>query len=181
MKIDVSGQMVAPSLAAHLSHVGQGGVQALAHDFTAPQPDFVDPMRLLGIAAVAHVVDQEHPNRGQRQECFACPLLDQVWRGHDDSGKRFAVGMDEHHAQGDQGLAGSALRNHMRTSRNLPAPGHAHDGQSLCWIGLAKQSRDSRGRRILGTVQRRIREQECDFRAQRSDEPCSREAKRGSA
>ena len=53
---------VPPSLRPHLSQIGQGGVQALAHDLAAPQADFVDPMRLLGIAAVTHVVDQEHPH-----------------------------------------------------------------------------------------------------------------------
>ena len=43
-----------------------------------------------------------------------------------------------------RGLARSTLRNNMSTSRYLPAPGHTHDGQGLCWIGLAKQARDVR-------------------------------------
>jgi hypothetical protein len=61
-------------------------------------------------------------------------------RGHHDAGKWFALRMDEHHAQGDQGFARSALSHDVSTPRNLPSPGDTHDGQGLCWIRAAKQS-----------------------------------------
>jgi hypothetical protein len=65
-------------------------------------------------------------------------------RGHDDAGEWLAIGVDKHHAQGDQGLAGSALRHDVRTPRDLPTLGDTHNGQGLGGIRLTKQLRDSR-------------------------------------
>src|SRR5271157_303104 len=84
-----------PSLRPKQAQISQGGVQAFAHDLATPQPDFVDPMRLPGIAAVTHVVDQEDSDSGEGKEGFARPFLDQVRRSHDDAGKRLALGMDK--------------------------------------------------------------------------------------
>src|SRR5271157_58624 len=109
-----------PSVWPKQSQISQGGVQAFAHDLATPQTDFVDPMRLPGIAAVTHVVDQEYPHSGKREEGFARPFLDQVRRSHDDAGERLALRMDEHHAQGDQGLAGSTLGHYMSATGDLP-------------------------------------------------------------
>src|SRR5208337_5003308 len=103
---------VPPALWSKHAHFSQGGVQTLAHDFATPEADFVDPVRLPGIAAVTHVVDQEDPHSGKGKEGFACPFLDQMRRSHDDAGERLALRMDEHHAQGDQRLAGSAFGYH---------------------------------------------------------------------
>src|ERR1039458_133750 len=77
-----------PSLWPKHAQISQGGVQTLAHDFATAEADFVHPVRLPGIAAVTHVVDQETPHSGKRQEGFARPFLDQVRRGHDDAGER---------------------------------------------------------------------------------------------
>src|SRR5271165_1563808 len=96
-----------PSLWPQHAQISQGGVQTLAHDFATAQADFVDPMRLPGIAAVTHVVDHEYPHSGKGEEGFACPFLDQMRRSHDDVGERLGLRMYEHHAQGDQGFAGS--------------------------------------------------------------------------
>ena len=94
-----------PSFRPKHAQVSQGCVQTLEHDLATPQADFVDPMRLPGTAAVTHVVDQENPDLGKREEGLAGPFLNQMRRGHDEAGKRLALRMDEHHAQGDQGLA----------------------------------------------------------------------------
>src|SRR5271165_4892470 len=73
-----------PSLRPKHAQISQGGVQTLAHDFSAPEADFVDPMRLSGIAAVTHVVDHENPDLGKGEKGFARPFLDQMRRRHDD-------------------------------------------------------------------------------------------------
>src|SRR5664280_2927005 len=129
-----------PSLWSKHTQISQRGVQTLAHDFATPEADFVDPVRLPGIAAVTHVVDQEDSHSGTRKKGFARPFLDQMRRSHHDAGERLALRMDEHHAQGDQGLAGSALGHDVSTPSHLPSPGDTHDGQGLCWIRPAKQS-----------------------------------------
>jgi hypothetical protein len=61
-----SGTKLAPASASQTPQFSQRGVQSLAHDFAAPQPDFVDAMRLCRIAAIAHVVDQEYSHLRQR-------------------------------------------------------------------------------------------------------------------
>src|SRR5664279_1665857 len=83
-----------PSLRPKHAQISQRGVQTFAHDFSSSEADFVDSMRLLGIAAVTHVVDQENTYSGKGEEGFACPFLDQVWRSHDDAGKWFALCVD---------------------------------------------------------------------------------------
>src|SRR5664279_987498 len=80
-----------PSLWPKRAHIGQGGVQSLAHDLATAKADFVDPVRLSGVAAVTHVVDQEDPHAGQREEGLARPFLDQMRRSHDDAGERLAL------------------------------------------------------------------------------------------
>src|SRR5208337_2906323 len=94
-----------PSLWPKHAQISQGGVQTLARDLATAEANFVDPMRLPGIAAVTHVVDQENTHSGKREKGFARPFLDQMRRGHDDAGKWPALRMDEHHAQGDQGFS----------------------------------------------------------------------------
>src|SRR5664279_6224093 len=77
-----------PSLRPKHAQISQGGVQTFAHDFSPPEPDFVDSVRLPGIAAVTHVVDQENPHSGKGEKGLACPFLDQMRWSHDDAGKR---------------------------------------------------------------------------------------------
>src|SRR5664280_1378805 len=67
---------LSPSLWPKHAHIGQGGVQTLAHDLATAKADFVDPMRLPWVAAVTHVVDQENTHPGKREEGFARPFLD---------------------------------------------------------------------------------------------------------
>ncbi len=102
-----------PALWLKHAQISQGCVQTLAHEFAPPEPDFVDSMRLLGIAAVTHVVDQENPHSGKGEEGLACPFLDQMRRSHDDAGKRLALCVDQHHAQGDQGFTRSTFGYHV--------------------------------------------------------------------
>jgi hypothetical protein len=119
-------------------------VQSFAHDLATAEADFVDPMRLHGIAAVTHVVDQENPHSGEREEGFACPFLDQMRRSHDDAGERLALRVDEHHAQGDQGFAGSTLGHYMSGTGDVPALGDTHDGERLGRVGSAQHLRERR-------------------------------------
>src|SRR5208283_1633955 len=56
---------LAPALTSQTPQFSQRGVQPFAHDFTTTQPDFVDAMRLLRIAAIAHVVDEKYPHLRQ--------------------------------------------------------------------------------------------------------------------
>ena len=60
-----------------------------------------------------------------------------------------ALRMDEHHAQGDQGFAGSTFGYHMSATGDLPAFGDAHDGEGLGRIGSAQHLRESRVRAHL--------------------------------
>src|SRR5271165_560480 len=133
-----------PSLWPKHAQISQGGVQTLAYDFATAEADFVDPMRLPGIAAVTHVVDQENTHSGKGEEGLARPFLDQMRRSHDDAGERLALRMDEHHAQGDQGFAGSAFGYHMSTTGDLPAFGDTHDGEALGRVGSAQHLRELR-------------------------------------
>src|SRR5271165_6236150 len=80
-----------PSLWPKHPQISQGGVQSFANDFATAEADFVDPMRLPGIAAVTHVVDQENPHSGKGEEGLARPFLDQVRRSHHDAGERPAL------------------------------------------------------------------------------------------
>src|SRR5271166_6417025 len=120
-----------PSLWPKQAQISQGGVQTLAYDFAAPKADFINPMRLPGIAAVTHVVDEENPHSGKGEEGFARPFLDQVRRSHDDAGEWLALRMDKHHAQGDQGFARSTFGHNMSATGDLPALGGTHDGEGL--------------------------------------------------
>src|ERR1039458_5152171 len=117
-----------PFLRPKHAQISQRGVQSFAHDLATAEADFVDPMRLPGIAAVTHVVDQENPHSGKREEGLARPFLDQMRWSHDDAGKWLALRMDGHHAQGDQGLARSTLGHYMSAAGDLPALGDTHDG-----------------------------------------------------
>src|SRR5271166_5753753 len=74
-----------PSLWPKQAQISQGGVQSFAYDFATPEADFVDPMRLPGIATVAHVVDQKNPDLAKSEKGFARPFLDQMRRSHDDT------------------------------------------------------------------------------------------------
>src|SRR5271157_6176702 len=146
-----------PSLWPKHAQISQGGVQSLAHDFAMAEADFVDPMRLPRIAAVTHVVDQEDAHSGEGEEGFAPPFLDQVRRSHDDAGERLALRMDEHHAQSDQGFAGSTFGYHMSATGDLPAFGDAHNGERLCRVRSAQHLREQRRWRIVQTIERGVR------------------------
>src|SRR5208337_2225978 len=90
------GTKLAPTLPSETPQLSQRCVQALTHNLTAAQPDLVDAMRLCGISAISHVVDQKYPYLGQRQIGFTRPLLNQVrWR-HDQARKRSSGAMHQH-------------------------------------------------------------------------------------
>src|SRR5664279_4218684 len=57
-----SGTETSPPFPPQTPQFSQRGVQALANDFAAPQPNFVDAVRLFRIATVTHVVDEKHPH-----------------------------------------------------------------------------------------------------------------------
>jgi len=97
-------------------------------------------MRLLGIASVTHVVDQENPHPGKGEEGRARPFFDQVWRSHDDAGKRLALRVDQHHAQGDQSFTRPTFGHHVSAPCDVPALGDAHDGEGLCRVGSTQHS-----------------------------------------
>ena len=100
---------LAPACAPQAPHFGKRRVQSFAYDFTAAQTDFVDPVRFSRISAVAHVIDQEHPDLWQGQKRLACPFLDQVGWGHHRPAERAAGAVDKHASEGDQGFASPAF------------------------------------------------------------------------
>src|SRR5664279_3605094 len=65
-----SGTEFAPALTSQTPQLSQRGVQALANDFAASQPNFVDAVRRFRIATIAHVVDQEDAHVRQCKEGF---------------------------------------------------------------------------------------------------------------
>ena len=105
------------------------------HSLTNHHPladtDFIYAMRLFGVSSIAQVIDYEQADAGEGEEGFACPLLDQVRRGHHHGGKRPPRAVDQQGAQGDEGLAGPALGHDMRIASDLPSLADSHDRQGL--------------------------------------------------
>ena len=83
-----------PPLAAHAAQVGKPSRPPVANQMVALPLDFADPMGFAGIAAVAHVVDEEDARMRNAVEDFPGPLLDQVRGAHDETGVLLAVGVN---------------------------------------------------------------------------------------
>src|SRR5271157_251354 len=128
------GTELAPAFTSQTPQFSQRSMQALANDLAAPQPNFVDAMRLFRIATVTHVVDQEHAHLRQCKEGFPSPFLDQVWWRHDQARKRSSSAVNQHAPECDQGLARAALCDNVCIACQLPSLAHAHNCQCLGWI-----------------------------------------------
>ena len=151
-----AGATPLPLLAAHAPQLGERQAEPLVHNLAFAQLDFTDAVWLLGIAAVAHILDQKGSGARHSQQRFPRPLVRNVRRAH------------------HQRAAGPPLRQHMdRAQRHIclagPTLGHdpcrlgfaevlcgAGNGECLSGESLSQKRRNARRNRVFRALKRGI-------------------------
>ena len=151
-----AGATLAPLLAAHAPQLGERQAHPLVHDLALAQLDFADAVRLLGIAAVAHILDQKGSGARHSQQSLTRPLVRNVRRAHHQrcAGPPLRQHMDR--AQRHIGLAGPALGHDPRRLGFAQVLRSAGDGECLSGERLSQKRCNARRNRVFRALKRGI-------------------------
>ena len=112
-------------------------------------------MCLLGIAAVAHVLDEVHAAPGYRDERFTRPFQGKVWGTHYEARIGLTLAVNVGCGQSHKGLTTAAFCNYFRGVIFLEEVAETLNRQCLCGQWLAQNMFHARGKRVRGSLQRR--------------------------
>ena len=104
-----------PFLAAHAPHFGQAEALALVNRLAFAQLHLADAVRPAGIAAIAHVLDEEGAGARDRQQDLARPLVRDMRWAHHQRGAGPPIRQHMDCAQSHVGLASSAFGDDPRS------------------------------------------------------------------
>ena len=145
-----------PPLAAHAPQLGERQAHALVNDPSLAQLDFANAVRFLGIAAVAHVLDQKGPGARHSKQSLTRPLVRDVRRAHHQRSAGPPLRQHLDSSQRHIGLARSAFGNDPRRLGFAEVLRGAGDGKRLGRQRLAQKRCNARRDWVSRTLKRRV-------------------------
>jgi hypothetical protein len=145
-----------PFLAAHEPHLGQAETLALVSHLALAHLHLADSVWPAGIAAVAHVLNEEGAGARDGQLDLACPLVRDVRRAHHlrGTGPPFCKNVDR--AARHERLARAELGDDARCLGVAEVLCSASDGQSVGRKRLAQERSETGRHRIFRALERWI-------------------------
>ena len=151
-----AGATLVPLLAAHASQLDERQAQPLVYDLALAELDFADAVRFLGIAAVAHIFNQEGSGARHSQQSLTRPLVRNVRRAHYQRGAGPPVCEYMDRAKRHIGLAGSTLGHDPRCFGLAQVLRSARDRECLSRQCLAQKCCDARRDRVFRALKRGV-------------------------
>ena len=127
------------------AQASEGELFTTARCFAVDKFDLDDPVSLVRIAAIAHVLNEKDPAARDRDKGLSRPLEGKVRRAHDDTGVGPSGRVDVGGRQRHQGFAGAAFSNDLGRIFLLEKVAQALNGERLCRQWAAQEVVQPRG------------------------------------